>query len=96
MQLEYAIKPDETQKIAKLPRENTSPNVDATVVGWGASYENEGRLSELLKKANVVTIDNLECQNRIRNFVHAGQLCAAQPWGVGFCDVSLLLKIFYY
>ncbi|CAD6243787.1 GSCOCT00013139001.2-RA-CDS [Cotesia congregata] len=32
IELEYAIQPDETRQIARLPRENTSPNVDATVV----------------------------------------------------------------
>ncbi|KAG8039480.1 hypothetical protein G9C98_008123, partial [Cotesia typhae] len=93
IELEYVIKPDETQKIAKLPRENTPPNVNAAVVGWGTSDEKEERLSEFLKKANVVTIDNLECQYKLRNFIHAGQLCAVQPWGVGFCYLAYEITI---
>ncbi|KAH0547058.1 hypothetical protein KQX54_016884 [Cotesia glomerata] len=86
IELEDTIKPNESRQIAKLPREDTSPNVDATVVGWGTSYEGEKILSELLKKADVLTIDNHECQSETRNLVYAGQLCATQPWGIGFCD----------
>nr|ACE75184.1 chymotrypsin-like protein [Glyptapanteles flavicoxis] len=73
-------------RVAKLPRANTSSNVNATVVGWGTSYEGEGELSEFLKKADVVTLDNSECQRMIHTFVHPGQLCTIQFDDWGLCD----------
>nr|ACE75346.1 chymotrypsin-like protein [Glyptapanteles indiensis] len=86
VEIKEAIRPDKTRRVAKLPRENTSSNVNATVIGWGTSYEGEGELSEFLKKADVVTIDNSECQRMIHDFVHPGQLCTIQSDDWGICD----------
>lgn len=93
--MEKPITPNPSQQIIRLPSRPSGVGLQSAVAGWGTSYEGEGKLSELLKKAFVKTISNAECQRRNHVFIYSGQLCASQNYGVGFCDVSLFIVFLY-
>nr|ACE75345.1 chymotrypsin-like protein [Glyptapanteles indiensis] len=84
--LMHDITIDETQNIARLPSSNIHVGTYAVVLGWGYLVHDSGVTSRILQKAPVITLDNIECNQRAPSLIFENQVCGLWDGRRGVCQ----------